>query len=119
LCWDVPESGHPGSLEDLLSSCPGEIRVFMRPEHRDLIYEDQGVVALVWVAPFASNAILLAQFYELDCSFRALQPYVYSVPLSVHVNVEIPLGIVLGQSETAEIYGMFARVLFEQAISRE
>jgi hypothetical protein len=83
------------------------------------MYQEQGIIALVWVAPWASGAISMAQFYELDCSFRALQPYVYCVPMSVTANVGIPLGIVLGQSETAEIDGMFAQVLFEQGTPRD
>jgi hypothetical protein len=37
----------------------------------------------------------------------------------VTANVGTPLGIVVGQSETAEIYGMFAQVLFEQGTPRD
>jgi hypothetical protein len=119
LSQGVAEPVRPTSLENVLASCPGEIRVFVQHQNRELTYEEKGVIALVWVAPWASDAISVAQFYELDCSFRALQPYVYSVPLAVAANVGIPLGIILGQSETAELYGMFAQVLSEQGMPRE
>jgi hypothetical protein len=69
----IPETVRKISLQAILSSCPGEIRVFVQGERQDLIYEDKGVVAVAWVSPWASQAISMAQCYELGCSFRVLQ----------------------------------------------
>jgi hypothetical protein len=64
ISHSIPETVWKISLQAILSSCPGEIRAFVQNERRDLIDEDKGVVALVWVSSRASQAISMAQFYE-------------------------------------------------------
>jgi hypothetical protein len=58
-----------------------KVRVLMQNDHRNLTYEDENTAILIWVARLVSRAISMVQFYELDCAFRAIQPYSCFVPL--------------------------------------
>jgi hypothetical protein len=49
---------------------------------------------------------------KLDASWKALDSDVYSVRLAVMKNVGIPVGMVLGQSESTEMFASFAECLF-------
>jgi hypothetical protein len=75
-------------------------------------------VCLTCLAPWAICALRQADDYELDCSFKALKPYVYSIPLAVKANVGIPLGIVMTPSERQAVFEHLANVLAEQGFSR-
>jgi hypothetical protein len=57
-------------------------------------------------------------YYELDCSVKALNPYPYSIPLAVRANVGMPLGIVIAPGERQDVYLLFADVLAEKGFSR-
>jgi hypothetical protein len=46
-------------------------------------------------------------YLELDTRFRAIRPYVYSVPLGLVANESFPLAIVAGLAESIELYQMF------------
>jgi hypothetical protein len=61
----------------------------------------------------------VADFYELDASFTALNPYVDSIPLAVINNVGIPLGLILGPSESTEMFTTFAEDLIQHGLEQE
>jgi hypothetical protein len=108
------------SLGFLLNQFPGDFHVYQVPdEERALMLENNGVHILRWVAPWALTVLENADFYELDASFKAIRPYVFCVPLAVRHNVGIPLGLVLGPSETEEMFRMFADALIEKGFDRE
>jgi ubiquitin C-terminal hydrolase len=46
----------------------------------------------------------LADYIELDCSFRGTKPYAYCVPQAIIGNEAIPLGFILTPSECNETY---------------
>ena len=46
-------------------------------------------------------------FVELDCSFEVFKPYVYSIPHGIIQNESVPLGLIIGPSETHEIFSLF------------
>jgi hypothetical protein len=75
-------------------------------------------VSLTWLAPWAICALDQADYYKLDCSFKALKSYVYSIPLSVKANVGIPLGIVMAPNEREAVFSLFVDVLAEKGFSR-
>jgi hypothetical protein len=82
-------------------------------------YESKGVVALVWIPPWALAAFDRCNYIELDTSFRAIKPYVYSIPLAIHANEAFPLAIIVGLSESLELYKMFFRAMESIGITRE
>jgi hypothetical protein len=92
-----PEWMSPNSLESVLRFCPGEVRVSVQKHLRDLTGRDRGVVIRVRIAPWASGAILMAEFSALDCSLEGLQSCAYSVPRSVAAKVVIPREIGLAR----------------------
>jgi hypothetical protein len=49
---------------------------------------------------WAVTALQTADYYELDCSFKALKLYLYAIPLAVKGNVGIPLGVVIAPTES-------------------
>ena len=49
--------------------------------------------------------------FQLDASFYALYPYVYSVPLLVINNASLPLGLVIGPSEHQNLFNEFFSLL--------
>jgi hypothetical protein len=68
--------------------------------------------------PVGNRFTASGDYYELDCSFTALEPYVYSIPLAVRANVGIPLGIVIAPSERRDVHSLFADLLAEKGFSR-
>jgi hypothetical protein len=83
------------------------------------LYDGREIVALTWLAPWAISAICQADYYELDCSLKALNPYAYSVPHAVKANVGIPLGILIAPGEKQKVFSMFADILAEKGFSSE
>jgi hypothetical protein len=72
-----------------------------------LACEGEIVHMLRWLTPWAVDALQCADFCELHASFTALNAYATSVPLAVSRNVGIPLGILVGRSESAEMFRIF------------
>jgi hypothetical protein len=87
-------------FDDLFAQLHGTFRLQLRAAVQQeslllLLHNGREIVTLAWLAPWAVSGLKLADYYELDCSFKALKPYVYSIPLAVKANVGIPLGIVI------------------------
>jgi hypothetical protein len=85
-------------FDDLFAQLHGTLRLQLRAavqQESVILYNGREIVILAWLAPCAISAMKLADYCELDCSFKALKPYVYSIPLAVKANVGIPLGIVI------------------------
>ena len=53
------------------------------------------------------NIIDLSSTVDLGTSFHALAPDVFCVPQLVYRNTGLPLGIIVGPSESADLYSMF------------
>jgi hypothetical protein len=108
-----------GPLESLLQELPGFFSVQVGPESpvRGLTYRDRQVITLAWLAPWAMDILRIAQYMELDASFRALSPFAYCIPMAVKANVGIPIGIVVAPSERQEMYNLFAATLFRHGLS--
>jgi hypothetical protein len=58
--------------------------------------ENHSVVGLVWIPPWSAAVLTRSTYIQIDTSFMAIEPHVYSIPLAT----------VLGTSETKELYEM-------------
>jgi hypothetical protein len=74
------------------------------------------IESISWLAPWTVNVIHMVNYIELDASFYALKPFVYSIPTGIYRNKSIPLGIFIFKTECAEMYRMFFRMLLNYGI---
>lgn len=58
----------------------------------------------VWFPNVAVSVIQSFSYYQLDASFYVFHPYVYVVPMFVVYNTGFPIGLIIGRSETAELF---------------
>jgi hypothetical protein len=79
----------------------------------------QTVVTLGWIASGAINYLRQSQDQQLDCSFQALDPYVYWISTAVSANAATPLGIVVAPTERREAFDLFASGLADRGFSHD
>jgi hypothetical protein len=60
----------------------------------------------------------MCTYIQLDTSFRAVKKYVYSIPLGIHANESFPLAIMIGLSESVELYQMFYDAMAKVGVSQ-
>jgi hypothetical protein len=108
-------------LEEIVRNLPGNISLFITryPNNLQLQYDCNGVAALVWIPPWSVDVFWRCNYIELDTSFRALKPYVYCIPLAIHANEAFPLALIVGLSETVELYNLFFNAMDSIGITRE
>jgi hypothetical protein len=97
------------TLESLIASHPGYYTIFVKdatPES-PLLFRGKEVVQLTFIHPKALDVIQESQYLQLDASFHAVHPYVYSIPLGMIFNNALPLGIQLSPTEKEEHYTLF------------
>jgi hypothetical protein len=110
------------TLESVVRSQQGLTEVLLSTNLFDDVapeYKIQGsvVFSISHLAPWARNAIMQANYIELDASFRALRPYVYCVPIAVIQNITLPIGLFLHVSERKELYDNVFRLLRQSGLS--
>ena len=76
----------------------------MRDKSNLLKYKNQDVQCLVWIPLFIEQLLNVGSYIQLDASFYALRPYVFSLPLLIYNNASILIGIVVGLSESVILY---------------
>jgi hypothetical protein len=115
------EREHCQSLEDVVSMLEGKVDIYIthQPNNLKLQYGLKGVVALNWMAPWAGDEFGKCNFVELDTSFTALKPYVYAIPFAIRANEGVPLGLIIGLSESIELYKLFFNSLLDLGITEE
>lgn len=57
-----------------------------------------------WLAPWTFEALMNFSYFELDCTFAILNPYVTCIPQLIVKNVSLPLGFIAGVEEDSELY---------------
>jgi hypothetical protein len=109
------------SLEAIIQAMHGNFSIRTSPgsDPERLSYAGQEVVTFTWLGSWALEVLRRAQYLELDCSFRAIKPYVYCIPEAIIANVGIPLGLVIAPSERMDVFSMFADLLFTQGFAPE
>jgi hypothetical protein len=80
------------------------------------VNEQTYINSISWLAPWTKSVFESLNFIELDASFWALRPFVYSIPTGIIQNKSIPLGLFLFKSENAEMYKMFFKMLLDAGI---
>jgi hypothetical protein len=104
-------------FDDIVRELHGTFRLQLRTsiQAESLFwYNGKEIITLTWLAPWAISALWRSDYYELDYSFKALRPYVYSIPLAVKANVGVPLGIVIAPSERRDVFSLIAELLIEK-----
>jgi hypothetical protein len=90
------------ALDHIFAELHGTFRLQLRAaldQKSSFLLDEREIVTLAWPAPWAVSALRHADYYELECSFKALKPHVYSIPIAVKANVGIPLGIVIARGQ--------------------
>jgi hypothetical protein len=59
---------------------------------------------ITWLIPNINIVLSKCQYIELDGSFQASYPYVYTVPQAIIHNESIPLGFTLGPTERVDLF---------------
>jgi hypothetical protein len=97
------------SLEDIIKDLPGKIILYIAQQANKLEfqYRHDSVVGLVWLPPWSIYEFQKSDYIEIDTSFKALRPYVYSIPLATTANEFFPLALVVGLSESVQLYQLF------------
>jgi hypothetical protein len=105
---DIEET-NSGCLEEIISELPGRVFLAVTNEKSDLPLKLQNntVITFSWLPPWAINEFRKSTYIELDTSFRAIKPYVYCIPMGIHANESFPLAIIIGLSESIELYDLF------------
>jgi hypothetical protein len=97
------------SFEHFVHSIPGWVDVYVSDiqSAEPFIYDGCNVVSFVWIPPWSRDILARSRYIQLDASFKAVKPYVYCVPLGIHANESFPLAVVVGISESRELYELF------------
>jgi hypothetical protein len=103
---------HTETIREYFESINGyfmyEIRPIYDPETPLLrINDDFEIVTLTYITKYAVSISQRAQYFQLDSSFKAIFPYVYSIPLGICNNDSFPLGLQLSASENSVHYSTF------------
>lgn len=69
--------------------------------------QNSRIHSLAWIESHVLDVLKQTNFVELDCSFYVFSPYVYSIPQAIICNESVPLGLIIGPSETSDIYSLF------------
>jgi hypothetical protein len=62
---------------------------------------------MTWLIPNITTVLLRCQYIELDASFQASYPYVYTIPQAIIQNEAVPLGFTLAPTEKMDLYKEF------------
>lgn len=73
------------------------------------------VVQMIWLAPGALDVIRKFSYCELDATFYTMKPYVMCVPQFIKMNAAYPLGLIIGPSESGELYEMLYEAVCHMA----
>jgi hypothetical protein len=105
------------SLDEMLNNLSGKTWVYFNSTDEEpgvylkgkscLRCHSRDVVALIWIPPWTITTFQKCNYIELDTSFHALRPYVYSVPLAIHANESFPLALIIGLVESIKLYRLF------------
>jgi hypothetical protein len=89
-----------------------QYRPILDPSVNSIHYNNNfEIIKLTYITKYAVEISHRAQYFQLDTSFKAIFPYVYSIPLGIIQNDSFPLGLQLSISETTDHYSTFFREL--------
>ena len=109
------------ALEDIIRKIPGDFYVVSvasgdRTKLRiPMQHGREELRLLTWVSPNVVKLMSIAQYIELDATFRSCKPYVAICVQAVFANVGMPVALTLAPSETADAYS-FAYLCLQQVL---
>lgn len=81
------------------------------PSRSPIVFDHYGaklrLVAMVWLGPGTLDVIRKFAYCELDATFYTMKPYVMCVPQFIKMNTAYPVGMIIGPSESVDLYEMF------------
>ena len=102
-------------LITLLKTFKGIVKVFVHSTTNPEIPYDKSnsVHGLLWIAPWAFEAICKFQYLELDGTFELAKPYTLACPQIIVNGLALPLGFILGPSENWTLFDVFYEELMK------
>jgi ankyrin repeat protein len=96
-------------LLDVLNSYEGDVFITENSHlASSFIYGDKyHIRTMTWLIPNITTVLSNCQYIELDASFQASHPYVYTVPQAIIHNEAVPLGFTLAPTERMDLYKEF------------
>ena len=86
-------------------------------DDRAEIVDGRRVQGIMWVAPWARDCLKAGTHREVDCSFKAVRPYVYYIPMAVIGNVGVACGLAVWPTEEATCFDLWEQA-FEKAFGQ-
>jgi hypothetical protein len=104
------------NMTDLIDSLTdtGATRIYssqVGDQQTRFFYRGADIAAVVWIPPTAVGSYKEATYIQLDCSFRT-RPFVYCVAQAIIANEAVPLGFIIGPSESEWLYTAFFQTLW-------
>jgi hypothetical protein len=91
------------------------LRLAAPTEENCLCYQSKKIVQFTYLLSEAISITNQAQYFEIDASFRAIAPYVFTIPFALINNNSYPLGLQLSPSESEEHYNCFFKYLIYES----
>jgi hypothetical protein len=100
-----------GNIDQLIGKFAQHGRVVVRlstdPPIRPFRFQGSDILSLTWIPPWGHSAQDVAQYVQLDASFRGSRPFAYSVPQAIIYNEAVPFGFSMAPTESHWIYEWF------------
>lgn len=104
---------NPDNLIQFINSLEGYKLIITNSQHqtngKSLHITPNTIKYMLWMDIAAGSIYKAFNYIEIDCSFRLFKDYVYCIFHAVLFNVSVPLGYIIGPSETEELYSLFFR----------
>jgi hypothetical protein len=96
-------------LADILATFEGDVFLTVNPllDNAFIFGDNLHIRTMTWLIPNITIVLSKCQYIELDGSFQASYPYVYTVHQAIIQNEAIPLGFTLAPSESMEMFKEF------------
>jgi hypothetical protein len=100
---------HFVSVDDFIDHLPyyTHARVAANIEGARYLYHGKALLGFTWIAQWAVPYCHQMDYMQLDGSFKASYPYVYSTPQGVQSNEALPLGMSIHLSEDFLLFDYF------------
>ena len=96
-------------LITLLKSFKGIVLLFIHKNAEfEMLYDKaSSIYGIIWIAPWAMEAIIKFQYMELDATFELTKPYFLLCPQIITNGLSLPLGFILRPSENWTLFDVF------------
>lgn len=92
---------------DVMEKFSGYIHIDFPHSSNDQNLKDNSFSYITIIFPWTLQILPNMQYIELDASFKAMDPKVFSIVHGIKNNESYPLGITIASSETSKLYQVF------------